>query len=89
MDDLLDESDDSQFKRHNLFFRSLREDTLIIIDNFNAAASQILFLEVMLKYHCRILFSIRSRYENNVSLRVGELKSEALLELVGKWRGKN
>lgn len=51
-DDMPDESDDPRFKRHNRFLRSLREDTLLIMDNFNATASQDQFLDVMLKYRC-------------------------------------
>jgi len=84
-DDLPDESDDARFKRHNRFLRSLREDTLLIVDNFNTTASQDQFLDVMLKYRCRILFTTRSRYENHISLEVGELNSDTLLELMGKF----
>ena len=84
-DDMPDESDDARFKRHNRFLRSLREDTLLIVDNFNVTASQDQFLDVMLKYRCRILFTTRSRYENHISLEVGELNPDTLLELVGKF----
>ena len=84
-DDLPDETDDTRFKRHNRFLRSLREDTLLIVDNFNVTASQDQFLDVMLKYRCRILFTTRSRYENHISLEVGELNPDTLLELVGKF----
>ena len=64
---------------------SLREDTLLIVDNFNVTASEDQFLDVMLKYRCRILFTTRSRYENHISLEVGELNPDTLLELVGKF----
>lgn len=84
-DDMPDESDDARFKRHNRFLRSLREDTLLIVDNFNVTASQDRFLDVMLKYRCRILFITRSRYENHISLEVSELNPDTLLELVGKF----
>ena len=84
-DDLPDESHDARFKRHNRFLRSLREDTLLIVDNFNVTASQDPFLDVMLKYRCRILFTTRSRYENHISLEVGELNPAILLELMGKF----
>lgn len=84
-DDMPDESDESRFKRHNRFLRSLREDTLLIMDNFNVTASQDPFLEVMLKYRCRILFTTRSRYENHITQEVSELNSDTLRELVGKF----
>ena len=84
-DDLPDESDDARFKRHNRFLRSLQEDTLLIVDNFNVTASQEQFLDVMMKYRCRILFTIRSRYENHISLEVGERNSDTLLELAAPF----
>ena len=84
-DDMPDESDESRFKRHNRFLRSLREDTLLIMDNFNVTASQDQFLDVMLKYRCRILFTTRSRYENHITQEVSELNPDTLLELVGKF----
>ena len=42
-------------------------------------------MDVILKYRCRILFTTRSRYENHISLEVGELNPDTLLELVGKF----
>ena len=84
-DDMPDESDDTRFKRYNRLLRSLREDMLLIVDNYNVTASQNQFLDVMLKYRCRILFATRSRYENHISIEVGELNSDILLELVGRF----
>ena len=84
-DDLPDETEEARFKRHNRFLRSLREDTLLIVDNFNATAAQDGFLDVMLKYRCRILFTTRSRYENHISLEVTELSRDTLLELMTKF----
>ena len=55
------------------------------VDNFNVTESQDQFLDVMLKYRCRILFTTRSRYENHISLEVGELNMDTLLEPVGKF----
>lgn len=82
-DDLPDESDETRFKRHNRFLRSLRGDTLIIVDNFNVTAIQDPFLEELLRYRCRILFTTRSRYENHVSMEVKELEQGTLLGLMG------
>lgn len=84
-DDLPEESDDGRFKRHNRFLRSLREDTLLIVDNFNMIGDQDEFLDVMLKYRCRIVFTTRSRYENQISLEVKELPTDTLLALMGQF----
>lgn len=84
-DDLPEESDDARFKRHNRFLRSLKEDTLLIVDNFNASREQDEFLDVMLKYSCRILFTTRCRYENQITLEVAELNSGTLLKLMAQF----
>ena len=84
-DDLPEESDEARFKRHNRFLRSLREDTLLIVDNFNVTRDQDELLDVMLKYRCRILFTTRSRYENQISLEIKELLVDELLELMGQF----
>lgn len=84
-DDLPNETEEARFKRHNRFLRSLKDDTLLIVDNFNVTATQDSFLDVMLKYRCRILFTTRSRYENHVSLELTELSKASLLELVEKF----
>ena len=84
-DDLPDETDEARFKRHNRFLRSLKEDTLLIVDNFNVTTGRDDFLDVMLKYRCRILFTTRSRYESHISLELTELSQDKLLELMGKF----
>ena len=84
-DDLPEESDEARFKRHNRFLRSLREDTLLIVDNFNVTRDQDEFQDVMLKYRCRIVFTTRSRYENQISLEVNELPTDTLLALMGRF----
>lgn len=70
-EDMPGESDNARFRRHNRFLRSLREDTLLIVDNFNVTAAQDPFLDVMLKYRCRILFTTRSRYDNHDLVEMG------------------
>ncbi len=84
-DDFPEESGEVWFKRHNRFLRSLKEDTLLIVDNFNVTREQDDFLDVMLKYRCRILFTTRSQYENQISLEVKELLMDKLLELMGQF----
>ena len=59
-DDGSRENDDERFRRHNRFLRTLKTDTLLIIDNFNAAISGDGILSVVLKYDCRILFTTRN-----------------------------
>ena len=81
-DDLPNEDREGKFKRHNRFLRSLREDTLIIVDNFNAVEAQDPLLDVIMKYRCRVLFTTRSRYENQPSMELFEMHSDTLCELM-------
>ncbi len=84
-DDLPNEDREEIFKRHNRFLRSLREDTLIIVDNFNAVEAQDPILDVIMKYRCRILFTTRNRYENQPSMEILELHSDTLCELMVRF----
>ena len=82
-DDLPEDAEEERFRKHNRFLRSLKDDTLIIIDNFNATATQDSFLSVMLKYRCRILFTTRSKFDSYCTLHLKEIKeSSSLFQLV-------
>ncbi|MCC8097456.1 MAG: hypothetical protein LIO44_02625 [Eubacterium sp.] len=60
------ESEDTLFKRHNSFFKSLKEDVLIIIDNFDTVPAEEEFLDEMLEtYGCKILFTTRSSFDED------------------------
>ena len=83
-DDLPEDTEDDRFRKHNRFLRTLKEDTLLIIDNFNTTASKDAFLSVLLKYRCRILFTTRSRFDNYASFNLEEISDpDALLSLMG------
>ena len=47
IDDFPESTEQERFQRHNLFLRSLKSDTLLIIDNFNVSATQDSFLSVV------------------------------------------
>lgn len=71
-----------RFKRHNRFLRSLKQNTLIIIDNFNVSASYDKLLDVIMKYRCRVLFATRSQFEQYHCYEIKELSVKTLLQLV-------
>ncbi len=81
-DDRSDEDYAMRFKRHNRFLRSLKEDTLIIIDNFNTIASNDALFDVVMSYRCKILFTTRSRFDDYTSFDLEELDEQSLLALV-------
>lgn len=80
-DDRTDENDDTRFKRHNRFLRSLKEDTLIIIDNFNTIPSDEPLFDVVMKYRCKIVFTTRSRFNDYAYFELTEMREEELTEL--------
>lgn len=85
-DDLPEDTGDERFRKHNRFLRSLKEDTLIIIDNFNTTAAKDAFLSVMLKYRCRLLFTTRSRIESSPCMLLEEIGDRnVLFELAGHY----
>lgn len=84
--DDLDENEtvDARFSRHHRHLRKLRADSLLIIDNFNTVTAKDSILDVILKYHCHILFTTRSRFDNFTSMNLEEIAdTEALVKLMG------
>ena len=81
-DDLPEDSEEERFRKHNRFLRSLKDDTLLIIDNFNATATQDRFLPVMMKYRCRILFTTRSKLDGHCILQLKEIRETSALFLL-------
>ena len=89
-DDKPTDNVDVRFKNHNRFLRSLKEDTLIIIDNFNTTSTKEPIFDVIMKYRCRILFTTRSRFDNYHFIDISEMADiDFLLNLVGYFYGIN
>lgn len=79
------ESQTDRFRRHNRFFKALKEDTLIIIDNFNATAFEEV-LDVIMKYKCRIIFTTRNRFDSYKTCQHIEIQNiDTLISLAGKF----
>ena len=82
-DDRPTDSEIDLFRKHNRFLRTLKSDTLIIIDNFDTLPEDDNFLPVVLKYRCRILFTTRSIFSSQAGLELTEIEhSEDLFRLV-------
>ena len=78
-DDLPEDCEEERFRKHNRFLRSLKDDTLLIIDNFNVTATQDSFLSVVLKYRCRVLFTTRSKFDGHCILQLKEIQEPSSL----------
>ena len=72
-DDLPSDDNTIRFKKHNRFLRSLKSDTLLIIDNFNTTAANEPQLDVLMKYGCKIIFTTRSKFEVGYTYELNEI----------------
>ena len=59
--DNLSDDEHTRFTKHIRFLKSLRSDSLIIIDNFNVASDS--FLSTLINYGCKMIFTIRSNID--------------------------
>ena len=84
-DDLPSESEEERFRRHNQFLRTLRPDTLLIIDNFNTTDERDKYLPVVMNYRCRVLITTRSNLPERNSFLLEEIADrETLFQLFVK-----
>ncbi|MCD7855142.1 MAG: hypothetical protein LUG66_05970 [Clostridiales bacterium] len=85
------ENEDIIFKRHNGFFKSLKADMLIIIDNFDTVPTEEEFLDEMIEcYGCKILFTTRNSFDEDfyTCYVLKELSQTDLYNIVSKIYGK-
>ena len=84
-DDLPTYDNITRFKNHNRFLRSLKTDTLLIIDNFNTTAANEPQLDVLMKYGCKVIFTTRSHFEIGYTYELNEITDlESLVSLAGQ-----
>ena len=89
LQNLPESTEQERFQRHNRFLRSLKSDTLLIIDNFNVTATQDSFLSVVLKYRCQILFTTRGKLDEYCTLPLKEIEDmNALFQLASAFYSK-
>lgn len=77
------EPESERFRRHNRFLRSLKDDSLMIFDNFNTIPTNDALLSDILNYSCRVLFTTRSRFDDYEAYTIKELSDDELLGLMG------
>ncbi len=84
VDDLPDDTSDMRFERHARFLRTLKEDTLLIVDNFNATAAEDDLLAEIMAYRCKVLFTSRCRFDEYPMLELHEISdTQTRLHLMG------
>lgn len=78
------ESAKDRFRRHHRSLKTLKKDSLIIVDNFNTVAADDELLSVVLDYSCCVLFTTRSRFDDYTTYTVKEMPDDDLLSLMGE-----
>ena len=82
--DNLSDDEHTRFTKHIRFLKSLRSDSLIIIDNFNNANDS--FLSTLINYGCKMIFTTRSNIDCGYIFSLDVIKnSEDLYQLVSKY----
>lgn len=85
-DDNSGDDETERFRKHNRFLRSLKDDTLIVVDNFNTTASKETKLDILMKYNCRVIFTTRSSFEIGTAFELTEISDiNTLVSLAGKF----
>lgn len=82
------ENSENRFERHNRFLKSLKEDTLIIIDNFNIVPTPQSRFDELMGYRCKILFTTRCRFSEYCEYELKEMPETDLIGLVSKFYDK-
>ena len=59
VDDFSQDSEDTLFKKHDRFLQTLKEDSLLIIDNFSIVSGKNDLLHLLQRYRCRVLVTTR------------------------------
>lgn len=74
----------TRFTKHIRFLKSLRSDSLIIIDNFNTANDS--FLSTLINYGCKMLFTTRSNIDCGYIFSLDVIgNSDELYQLMSKY----
>ena len=82
--DNLSDDEHTRFTRHIRFLKSLRSDSLIVIDNFNTANDS--FLSTLINYGCKMIFTTRSNIDCGYIFDLDVIKNvDELYQLVGKY----
>lgn len=82
-DNIID-NEQIRFTKHIRFLKSLRSDSLIIIDNFNTANDS--FLSTLINYGCKMIFTTRSNIDCGYIFNLDVIGNpEVLYQLVSKY----
>ena len=86
VDDLPDDTDEVRYQRHTRFLRTIKEDTLLFVDNFNVTAMEDALLAEVMAYRCKVLFTTRCRFDEYPTMELSEINDkQTLLHLMSNF----
>lgn len=68
-------SEKERFRKHFRFIKTLKEDSLIVIDNFNTTASDESFMHTFCSLKCKILFTSRNHFSIETCYEIHEARN--------------
>ncbi len=86
--DPYDADEDSLFRQHNRFLRSLKEDSLLIIDNYSESGSSDPCLSIVIKYRCRVLITTRNLLHYGEDIYIDTLPENDQISLMKSLCGE-
>lgn len=75
-DDQFGEDENTLLERHHRYLKTLKGDSLLVIDNFDVLEEDEPFFTQVMRYSCRILFTTRCLWEDYSVLHLGELEGD-------------
>ena len=66
-------TEDIRLQSHIRFLHTLKEDTLLVIDNFNVTEEQDGMLQELLEFSCKVLITTRYRFDEHTQLELKEI----------------
>lgn len=81
IDDRPEDDRQERFRKHNRLLRSLREDSLLIIDNYDTGTCTDHMLPIIRKYRCKVLITTRNNYRDSSCMELSEMPADDLMHL--------
>lgn len=86
IEDKLTDDEHTRFTNHSKFLKSLRSDSLIIIDNFNVTGAGDCLLGTVMKFPCNIIFTTRSNIDTGHIFKLDVIgNTDVLYDLASKY----
>lgn len=85
-DDAPQETIAARFERHSEYLKLLKNDSLIIIDNFDILPDEDEYLDELLSYSCSIIFTTRNNFGDDYdTFELADIDRSTLFEIAEKF----